>query len=98
MRGEISGEGSGRQHLGVRPERIAVRGVRTVETEEAEEENFDLAVAKLAVVEGVGKTGDLVAEAGWIEYTERTAVAGGRICAVDGCVRTFVFSRKSETY
>ena len=66
MRGETSGEEPAMRRPGVlNPERTAVCGVRSAETEEAEEEKFDLAVAKLAVVEGVEKTEDLAAEAGW---------------------------------
>ena len=97
VRGETSGEEPGMRRPGVlNPERTADCGVRSEEMEAAEAEKFDLAVAELAVVEGVEKTEDLVAEAGWIAYTERMGVDGGKICAVDGTVRTFIFYGSSQ--
>ena len=97
VRGETSGEEPGMRRPGVlNPERTAVCGVRSEAMEAAGEEKFDLAVAKLAAVEGVEKTEDLAAEVGWIAYTESTGVDGGKRCAVDGIVRTFIFFESSQ--
>lgn len=72
------------------PGMTAVRDVRSMEPVEPVG-RLDLAVAKLAAVDGAGALEYLAAAAEWTVYTARTAVGGGRIGAVGGCVRTAVF-------